>query len=71
MFVWAKIPEPFNKLGSLEFSKLLLEKALTGVAPGIGFGRGGEGHVRFALIENHQRSRQAVRNIKHFLKAGL
>jgi len=71
MFVWARIPEPFRKYSSLDFSKLLLEKALTGVAPGIGFGPGGEGHVRFALIENHQRTRQAVRSIKAFLKTGI
>lgn len=68
MFVWAKIPEKFQAMGSLEFSKLLLEKALVGVAPGIGFGPLGEGHVRFALIENHHRTRQAVRSIKSLLK---
>lgn len=68
MFVWAKIPEKFQSLGSLEFSKLLLEKALVGVAPGIGFGPLGEGHVRFALIENHHRTRQAVRSIKALLR---
>jgi alanine-synthesizing transaminase len=68
MFVWAPIPEPFREIGSLEFAKLLLEKALTGVAPGIGFGPLGEGFVRFALIENHHRTRQATRAIKQFLK---
>jgi alanine-synthesizing transaminase len=68
MFVWAKIPEKFAHLGSLEFAKVLLEKALVGVAPGIGFGPGGEGFVRFALIENHERTRQALRSIKSFLK---
>jgi alanine-synthesizing transaminase len=68
MFVWAPIPEPFRGLGSLEFSKLLLEKALVAVSPGIGFGPAGDGHVRFALIENHHRSRQALRSIKQFLK---
>lgn len=67
MFVWAPLPERFRKLGSLEFSKLLLEKALVAVSPGIGFGPLGEGHVRFALIENPHRTRQAVRNIKKFL----
>jgi alanine-synthesizing transaminase len=67
MFVWAPIPERFRSLGSLEFSKLLLEKALVAVSPGIGFGPLGEGHVRFALIENEHRTRQAVRSIKHFL----
>jgi len=67
MFLWAPIPERFRELGSLEFSKLLLEKALTAVSPGIGFGPMGEGHVRFALIENHHRTRQAMRNVKKFL----
>jgi alanine-synthesizing transaminase len=67
MFLWAQIPERFRETGSLEFSKLLLEKALTAVSPGIGFGPLGEGHVRFALIENHHRTRQATRNIKKFL----
>ena len=68
MFVWAPIPEQYRELGSLEFSKLLLEKALVAVSPGIGFGPLGEGFVRFALIENDQRSRQALRSIKQFLK---
>jgi alanine-synthesizing transaminase len=67
MFLWAEIPERFRHLGSLEFSKLLLEKSLTAVSPGIGFGPMGEGHVRFAFIENHHRTRQAIRNIKKFL----
>lgn len=67
MFVWAPIPEKFRAMGSLEFSKLLLEKALTAVSPGIGFGPMGEGHVRFALIENNHRTRQAMRNVKRFL----
>jgi alanine-synthesizing transaminase len=57
-----------DKLGSLEFSKLLLEKALVAVSPGIGFGPLGEGYVRFALIENEQRTRQALRGIRQFLK---
>jgi alanine-synthesizing transaminase len=69
MFVWAAIPEPWRAMGSLEFSKQLLEKALVAVSPGIGFGEAGDGHVRFALIENHHRSRQALRRIKHFLRA--
>src|SRR5437660_1091175 len=69
MFLWAPIPEQFRALGSLEFSKLLLEKALVAVSPGIGFGPMGEGHVRFALIENDHRTRQAMRSIKHFLSA--
>ena len=67
MFTWAPVPEPFTALGSLEFSKLLLEKAKVAVSPGIGFGEYGEGHVRIALVENEQRIRQAVRNIKKFL----
>src|SRR6266404_1730496 len=69
MFVWAPIPERYKALGSLEFSKLLLEKALVAVSPGIGFGPMGEGHVRFALIENPQRTRQATSAIKRMLKS--
>lgn len=68
MFVWAKIPGLFRDTGSLEFAKLLLEKALVAVSPGIGFGPAGEGHVRFALIENHHRTRQALRSIRQFLR---
>jgi len=64
MFAWAPIPEPFRHLGSMEFSKLLLEKANVAVAPGIGFGEYGDGHVRLALVENTDRIRQAVRNLK-------
>ncbi|MDG2060325.1 MAG: alanine transaminase [SAR86 cluster bacterium] len=67
MFVWAKIPEPMNKIGSLEFSKRLLSEANVAVSPGIGFGEYGEGFVRFSLIENSHRTRQAVRGIKKFL----
>jgi alanine-synthesizing transaminase len=67
MFIWAEIPEPYKKLGCLEFSKLLLTEADVAVAPGIGFGPGGEGFVRIALVENKHRIRQAVRNIKQFL----
>lgn len=67
MFVWAKIPDQFAAMGSLEFSKLLLEKAKVAVSPGIGFGEYGDDSVRFALIENEHRSRQAVRGIKRFL----
>ncbi|MEO5376267.1 MAG: alanine transaminase [Magnetococcus sp. DMHC-6] len=70
MFVWAKIPEEFLKIGSLEFSKLLLKEAQVAVSPGVGFGKWGDDHVRFALIENEHRSRQAVRSIKKFLNAG-
>ena len=68
MFVWAKIPEPFNEIGSLEFSKKLLEEAKVAVSPGIGFGKYGDTHVRFSLIENEHRTRQAIRNIKKMLK---
>jgi alanine-synthesizing transaminase len=64
MFVWAPIPEAFRKLGSLEFSKLLIEEARVAVSPGIGFGDYGEGYVRFALVENEQRIRQALRGLK-------
>lgn len=64
MFVWAKIPEPFASLGSLEFAKLLLTKAEVAVSPGVGFGEYGEGYVRFALVENDKRIRQALGGIK-------
>ena len=67
MFAWAPIPEKLRSLGSLEFSKLLLEHADVAVSPGIGFGENGEGYVRIALVENEQRVRQAARNIKKFL----
>src|SRR5579863_2919944 len=70
MFVWAPLPERFRELGSLEFSKLLLEKALVAVSPGVGFGPHGEGHVRFALIENPHRTRQATTAIKRMLAGG-
>jgi alanine-synthesizing transaminase len=69
MFVWARIPEPYRHMGSLEFSKLLLEEALVAVSPGIGFGPLGEGYVRFALIENQHRTRQAVRGVRQFLQS--
>lgn len=68
MFVWAQLPEKYASIGSLEFSKLLLTEADVAVAPGIGFGEGGDQHVRIALVENRQRIRQAVRNIKGFLQ---
>lgn len=68
MFVWAKIPEQYTHLGSLEFSKKLLEEAKVAVSPGVGFGKYGDTHVRFSLIENEHRTRQAVRNIKKMLK---
>jgi alanine-synthesizing transaminase len=68
MFVWARIPEPFQSLGSLEFSKRMLREAGVAVSPGIGFGESGEGYVRFALVENKHRIRQAVRGIRRFLR---
>ena len=68
MFLWAGLPERYKDLGCLEFSKLLMEKALVAVSPGIGFGPMGEGFVRFALIENEHRTRQATRSIAHFLR---
>jgi alanine-synthesizing transaminase len=68
MFVWAKIPEPFDKLGSMEFAKRLIREAGVAVSPGLGFGQTGEGYVRFALIENKHRIRQAVRGIRRFLR---
>jgi len=71
MFVWAPIPEPFRSLGSLEFSKRLLREAKVAVAPGIGFGESGEGYVRFALVENRHRIRQAVRGIRRFLRTAV
>ena len=67
MFVWARIPEPFRALGSLEFSKRLLTEAKVAVSPGIGFGEYGDGHVRFSLIENEERTRQALRGIRSML----
>ena len=66
MFVWAKIPERFMHLGSLEFCKLLIKNAHVAVSPGSGFGEDGEGYVRFSLIENEHRTRQAIRGIKEF-----
>jgi alanine-synthesizing transaminase len=70
MFAWAPIPEPFQTLGSVEFSTLLVEKAEVAVSPGLGFGEYGEGYVRIALVENEQRIRQAARNIRRFLETG-
>lgn len=72
MFVWAPIPEPYQHMGSLEFSKKLLEDAKVAVSPGIGFGEYGDDHVRFGLIENEHRTRQAIRGIRNmFRKDGL
>ena len=70
MFAWSPIPEPFQTLGSVEFSTLLVEKAEVAVSPGSGFGEYGEGYVRIALVENEQRIRQAARNIRRFLETG-
>jgi alanine-synthesizing transaminase len=70
MFVWAEIPEPFKKLGSVEFAKLLLKEAHVAVSPGIGFGHYGDDHVRFALIENPHRINQAIRGMKKFISGG-
>jgi alanine-synthesizing transaminase len=70
MFVWAQIPEQYRQLGSLEFSKLLLNEAKTAVSPGVGFGDHGDGHVRFSLIENEERTRQALRGIKQMFAKG-
>ncbi len=70
MFVWAPIPEPFVQMGSLEFSKQLLLQAKVAVSPGIGFGEYGDKHVRFGLIENEHRTRQAVRGIRAMIKKG-
>jgi alanine-synthesizing transaminase len=72
MYIWAHIPEPYRAKGSLEFAKRILEEAKVAVSPGIGFGDYGDEYVRFALIENEQRTRQAVRGIKEmFRKDGL
>ncbi|WP_454597492.1 LL-diaminopimelate aminotransferase [Qipengyuania sp. SM2507] len=70
MFAWAKLPKGFESMGSLEFSKRLLEEADVAVAAGVGYGEEGEGHVRIAMVENEQRIRQAARNIKRFLAKG-
>jgi alanine-synthesizing transaminase len=67
MFVWAKIPEQFRKMGSVEFAKMLLKKAKVAVSPGMGFGEYGDDYVRFALVENPHRTRQAIRGIKGVL----
>jgi alanine-synthesizing transaminase len=68
MFVWAQIPERYRDMGSLEFSKKLLTEAKVAVSPGVGFGEYGEGYVRFGLIENEHRTRQAIRNIRRMMK---
>lgn len=71
MFVWAEIPKPLKKMGSVDFSKLLLREGKVAVSPGIGFGESGEGFVRFALVENEARIRQAVKGIQKVLKKNL
>jgi alanine-synthesizing transaminase len=68
MFVWAKIPEKYREMGSLEFSKLLLQEAKVAVSPGIGFGEYGDEYVRFGLIENEHRTRQALRGLRDMFK---
>jgi alanine-synthesizing transaminase len=70
MFVWAEIPDEFKPMGSLEFSKFLLKEAKVAVSPGIGFGDHGDHFVRFALIENEHRTRQAIRGIRRALALG-
>jgi alanine-synthesizing transaminase len=67
MFIWAPIPEPNREMNSLEFAKFLIEEADVATSPGVGFGEGGDGHVRFALIENELRTHQAIRNLKRAL----
>lgn len=67
MFVWAPIPEPYREMGSIEFASYLVRDAKVATSPGVGFGPGGEGHVRFALIENEHRTQQAIRNLRRTL----
>jgi aspartate/methionine/tyrosine aminotransferase len=67
MFVWAPIPEPYREMGSVEFASFLVKEAKVATSPGVGFGPGGDGHVRFALIENEQRIQQGVRNLRRAL----
>jgi alanine-synthesizing transaminase len=67
MFAWAPIPEPYREMGSVEFASMLVRDAQVALSPGVGFGPGGEGYVRFALIENEQRTQQAIRNLKRSL----
>jgi alanine-synthesizing transaminase len=69
MFAWAPIPPPFEHLGSLEFSKLLMREAKVAVSPGVGFGEYGDGHVRIGLVENRHRVRQAARNVRQFMRS--
>ena len=67
MFAWAPIPEAYKELGSIEFAKMVVKEADVALSPGVGFGPGGDGYVRFALIENEQRIGQAVRNLRKAL----
>jgi alanine-synthesizing transaminase len=67
MFVWAKVPEAYREMDSIEFASMLVRDAEVATSPGVGFGPGGEGHVRFALIENEQRTKQAIRNLRRAL----
>jgi alanine-synthesizing transaminase len=67
MFVWAPIPEAYAQMGSLEFASYLVKEAEVATSPGVGFGPGGDGHVRFALIENEQRISQGIRNLRRVL----
>jgi alanine-synthesizing transaminase len=67
MFVWSKIPEKYIKMGSVEFSKMLINKAQVAVSPGLGFGEYGDEYVRFALIENNMRINQAIRGIRKIM----
>jgi alanine-synthesizing transaminase len=67
MFVWSSIPEPYRAMGSIEFSSFLVREANVATSPGVGFGPGGDGHVRFALIENEHRTKQAIRNLRRAL----
>jgi alanine-synthesizing transaminase len=71
MFVWAPIPEPFRAEGSLDFAVRLAQEADVAVSPGVGFGEGGDGHVRFALVENEQRIAQATRSIRRMLATSV
>jgi alanine-synthesizing transaminase len=67
MFAWAPIPEAYSEMGSVEFASMLVREAQVALSPGVGFGPGGEGYVRFALIENEQRTQQALRTLKRTL----
>jgi alanine-synthesizing transaminase len=70
MFAWAGIPEQFRDMGSLEFAKYLVREGRVAISPGIGFGPSGDEHVRFALVENEQRIRQAVRGMRRAIESG-